>query len=262
MDYSKPWGWSPSKTTGPLSNLIAPLASSPASAAPHLTLPEDPMVTAGRAGATAAASKAIDNFMKPGAATQVQDSATKAALYSDAGYGAPLGAGTAEVAQAASTEVAADAAQEAATEVAKGGAEAALSGASSVIPYAGVAASVAEGEYVQAAAEAAATSMFGPLAGKAAKYATKWIGLADGTTGVQARAAAGARFAPELFGGVSAQGGKGGTAPSGGRMTAPVRPPRQRATVVAPVRAPMAPAPSTAPTYTETWDNPNFSGGY
>jgi hypothetical protein len=220
MDYNKPWGWAPSRAAGPMSNTMAPLASSAATAPSHTVLPEDPAETAMRSAGSAVANKALDNFMKPGEGTTsvAQDSATKAALYGDVGYGAPLGAEAATAGAEAATEVAADAGAELATEgageAAAAAGEAALGGASSFIPYAGVMKSLAEGEYAQAAAEAAATSMLGPLAGKAAKYATKWIGLAEGTANVAApmsgtdraaaRAAAGARFSPELFGVVNA----------------------------------------------------------
>lgn len=83
-----------------------------------------------------------------------------------------------------------------------------------------------------------------------------------------ARAAAGARFAPELFGAVPAQGSKGGSTAS-----APATPARSTSTAftrtptVAQQTAAQVAAmpPVTKNNYTMTpdgWDNPSFSGGY
>jgi len=201
MDYNKPWGWQPQRAAAPLGNTVAPLAASAPSMPENVMLPEDPNKRVMREVGTAIGMKALDKAMAPSAASVgsvAQDSATKAALFSDVGYGVPMSTAATDVASGAATDAVG---------------EAATSGMTAV-PFAGVLKSLAEGEYVQAGAQAAGTAVAGPLGGLAAKYATKLIGLADGTTSVPAplsgvdraaaRAAAGARFAPELFSAVNA----------------------------------------------------------
>lgn len=273
MNYNQPWGWAPQKSAAPMGNSVAPLAASAASMPETVMLPEDPSQRALKSAGQAVGMKALDNMMKPGAASAgsvAQDSATKAALFSDAGYGAPMGAAAAE-ASTVGAEAVGEVATEAATEAA---AETAASGLSSAVPYAGVLKSIAEGEYGQAAAQAAGTAVLGPLGGLAAKYAASAIGFANGTTNVGAeratgmpgrvpavptpdqraamRAAAGARFAPELFRSVNSPsfgGGNIGVQPpvaaggkGGGATTSPAPRPG-RPSVVAPVPAPPAAAP-------------------
>lgn len=261
MDFNKPWGWQQPKAVAPMGNSVAPLASSAASMPESTVLPESLGKRMTRDVGSAVAMKALDNAMKPAAdlGSVAQDSATKAALFSDVGYGAPMGAAAGEAATEAAgeaaTDVAADAATDAATDVA---ADTATSGMAAAVPLAGALKSFAEGDYLAAAAQAAGTTVAGTLGGLAAKYATQYLpkvfGLADGTTSVPApmssadrsaaRMAAGTRYAPELFRSVNAPavnaanpigaaiaGGKGGA-------TAPVVATQPAHSIVTPVAAP------------------------
>lgn len=225
MDYNKPWGWS-SNGVSPNGNFVSPLSASAASMPATATLPPDQATKMLQSAGGAVAGKAIDNFLKPAAPVVpigvVQDSATKGALYGTAGYGPPMGADAAQAGLAdAGAGAAADVGSEAASVAADVGTAAVDAGssfASSVLPYAGVLKSVADGDYGKAAMKAAATTMLGPLGGLAVDGASRWLGFADGTTSVGSplanRAAAGARFSPELFGAGTAQGGKGGASSS------------------------------------------------
>lgn len=268
MDFNKPWGWQQPKAVAPMGNSVAPLASSAASMPDSVVVPEDPTTKTVRAVGTAVGMQALDNAMKPAAnvGSAVQDSATKAALYSDVGYGAPLGeaaAGAGEAATTAATDVAADAA-----------ADTAGSAVGSVAPFAGVLKEIADGNYVGAGAQAAGTAVAGPLGGLAAKYATKLFGFAEGTTSVPApvdraatRAAAGARFAPELFRSVNAPGVNAtnpiGAAIAGGKggATAPAVVTQPAHSIVAPVAAPVTkPLLPFRPFFNPAWENVEVGG--
>lgn len=234
MDYNKPWGWQPQKVVAPMGNTVAPLSASAASMPENVVLPESLGKRMTRDVGSAVAMKALDNAMAPSdaATSAAQDSATKAALFGDVGYGAPMGAAAGEaateVASEAATDVAADVATDAATDVA---ADAAASGVAAAVPFAGALKSLAEGNYVQTGAQVAGTVVAGPLGGLAAKYATKALGFSNGTTSVPAplssadrsaaRMAAGARYAPELFTAVNA--------PATGRPSIPAIPDRATA---------------------------------
>jgi len=218
MDYNKPWGWQPQKVAAPMGNTVAPLSASAPSMPENVQLQQPLGYRAAKDAGQAVAMKALDNAMAPAKdiGSIAQDSATKAALFSDAGYGA-------------ATDAAADAGADVATDAA---AEAASSGVSAAVPYAGALKSLAEGDYVAAGAQAAGTTVAGPLGGLVAKYGTKLLtGYADGTTSVPApmssadrsaaRMAAGARYAPELFTAVNAPAtGRPGIPAVPGRATA------------------------------------------
>ncbi len=283
MDYNKPWGWQPQKVAAPMGNTVAPLAASAPSMPDNVQLQQPLGYRAVKDAGQAVAMKALDNAMAPAKdiGSIAQDSATKAALFSDAGYGAATDAAAdagADVATDAAADVATDAATDVATDAA---AEAASSGVSAALPFAGTLKSLAEGNYVAAGAQAAGTAVAGQLGGLVAKYGTKLLtGYADGTTGVPAplsgadraaaRMAAGARFAPELFGAVNAPAAGRATIPAtpspaaglavgGGKDAAMARPiaaaTQPKKSIVQPV---VAPTPATNPFFQMPWRNPMY----
>jgi hypothetical protein len=286
MDYSKPWGWAPSKAAGPLGNTIAPLAASAASMPGNTVLPEDPNKAAARQVGAAVGMEGLKQLNKdtPPLGAPAQDSATKAALYGAEGYGdtAASEAASAAAADAASgvmTDATTSAATDVAVDTAKDAAvDAALdTSSSSFVPGLAALKLLSEGEYAQAAASALGTYFTGgsPIGGAVAQGLTKWIGLADGTPSVAApmsgdaraaaRNAAGARFSPELFKSMQAPTATRPTAPTGAQALAGGKGSatggmgllspqmaqaiaQQSKSIVAPMApAPTQPAPSLAP---------------
>jgi hypothetical protein len=275
MDINKPWGWRPNKGGVPAgaAPLSASAAEMPGSI---VLPEDPDTAAARQVGVAVADKAVKNWMATPAAATAEEVAQAGAADIAGgldpalAPLSAEALAGGAPVVDAATgaADMAANAAS-VSTDALSTAASAAGSGLSNVLPFAGAAAALAQGEYGQAAANALGNAFFGPAGGAILQQGAKWLGAADGTTSVQAplgladgtmgvpsvpgqggkggssagvpastvkRAEAGARFAPELFGSVPAQGGKAGALPNG----------------VASPAAPPAPAPVASPTFTRT----------